>query len=70
MVIPAVLELSGVGVRHRSVTAVLNSERTTKGPRGVVGLRTVVADEDSAVAAVAVEGTTKFSDVRGRFNPA
>ena len=54
----------------RGMIRPLDPERTTKSPGGIVGLRTVVIDEDSSVSAVAEDGTTESSYVRRCQQPA
>jgi len=58
-----------VGRRSAALPHNSDPERTTKRPGGIVGLRTVVAHEDAAVATITIERATKFSDVRRRLHP-
>ena len=42
----------------------------TERPGGIVRLRTVVTHEDTAVAAITIQGAAEFSNIRRRFHPA
>src|SRR5262245_55323892 len=55
---------------ERTSGEVLNPERASERPRGIVRLRAVVIHEDMIVAAIAKERTVEFPDFRRCLHPA
>ena len=49
---------------------ILNSQRATEAPAGIIRFCTIMVNKDSVIATVTIDGTTKFSYFFRRFYPA